>query len=66
MARQLRHDAGERQLAEAEIAQWGTCLGDSLIFGSDAAHRAVMTWTLAMTERHFPVDPQDYLPTSDG
>jgi acetyl-CoA acetyltransferase len=41
IARQLRHEAGDRQLAKAEIAQWGTCLGDSLIFGSDSARRAV-------------------------
>jgi acetyl-CoA acetyltransferase len=30
---QLRHEAGERQVADAKLAQWGTCLGDSIVFG---------------------------------
>ncbi|MBV8087816.1 MAG: hypothetical protein JO247_23655 [Chloroflexi bacterium] len=33
--RQLRHEAGERQVRDAEIAQWATPWGDSVIF---AAH----------------------------
>lgn len=31
MVRQLRHDAGPRQIPGAEVLQWGTCWGDSVI-----------------------------------
>jgi acetyl-CoA acetyltransferase len=30
---QIRQQAGDRQLSNAEIGQWGTALGDSIIFG---------------------------------
>jgi acetyl-CoA acetyltransferase len=30
---QLRHAAGTRQVADLELAQWATALGDSIIFG---------------------------------
>ena len=36
MVRQVRGEAGPRQVAGLKVAQWGTCLGDSLIFGRDA------------------------------
>ncbi len=32
---QLRGEAGERQIAGVELAQWATTLGDSIIFGRD-------------------------------
>ncbi|MBO1076895.1 thiolase C-terminal domain-containing protein [Roseomonas marmotae] len=31
MVRQLRGEAGDRQIPDAEILQWGTCWGDSVI-----------------------------------
>lgn len=31
MVRQLRHDAGPRQIRDAEALQWGTCWGDSVV-----------------------------------
>ncbi|HVZ12880.1 MAG TPA: hypothetical protein VG894_00290 [Bauldia sp.] len=34
--RQIRGEAGERQIADAQLIQWATTLGDSLIFGADA------------------------------
>jgi acetyl-CoA acetyltransferase len=34
---QLRGQAGERQVKGARLAQWATTLGDSVIFGADAA-----------------------------
>jgi acetyl-CoA acetyltransferase len=34
---QLRGDAGERQVPNAQVAQWGTALGDSLILGNEVA-----------------------------
>jgi acetyl-CoA acetyltransferase len=33
MVRQARGEAGERQLPKADVLQWGSCLGDSLILG---------------------------------
>jgi acetyl-CoA acetyltransferase len=33
MVRQVRGEAGERQVANAKPLQWGSCLGDSLILG---------------------------------
>lgn len=33
IARQLRHECGERQVEGAELMQWATPFGDSLIFG---------------------------------
>ena len=33
IVRQLRHECGERQVAGAELLQWATPFGDSLIFG---------------------------------
>lgn len=38
---QLRGQAGERQVPDAKIAQWGTSLGDSLIFGNEAARGGI-------------------------
>ncbi len=35
IVRQLRGEAGERQVRNAELAQWGTVVGDSIIFGRD-------------------------------
>ena len=35
MVRQVRGEAGPRQVAGLKVAQWGTCLGDSLIFGRE-------------------------------
>lgn len=35
IVRQLRGEAGERQVAAARTAQWGTALGDSIIFGNE-------------------------------
>jgi hypothetical protein len=37
IVRQLRGEAGERQVPGAKIAQWGTALGDSIIFASAKA-----------------------------
>jgi acetyl-CoA acetyltransferase len=34
IVRQLRGDAGERQLPDARIAQWATTLGDSIVYGN--------------------------------
>jgi len=34
IVRQLRHQAGARQVPDAKVAQWGTALGDSIIFGN--------------------------------
>jgi acetyl-CoA acetyltransferase len=31
---QLRGTAGARQVAGAKVAQWGTCIGDSILFGA--------------------------------
>lgn len=33
IVRQLRHECGERQVRDAEIIQWASFLGDSIIFG---------------------------------
>ena len=33
IVRQLRHECGERQVPDAELLQWATPFGDSLIFG---------------------------------
>ena len=35
IVRQLRNEAGERQIPDAKTGQWGTGLGDALIFGRD-------------------------------
>jgi acetyl-CoA acetyltransferase len=35
MVRQLRHDCGERQIKDAELLQWGSFLGESLILKRD-------------------------------
>jgi acetyl-CoA acetyltransferase len=40
IVRQLRNDAGERQVADARVGQWGTSLGDSLIFANDRTQPA--------------------------
>ncbi len=32
IVRQLRGEAGPRQIADARVLQWGTCWGDSLVF----------------------------------
>ena len=32
IVRQLRGEAGPRQIAGARVLQWGTCWGDSLVF----------------------------------
>lgn len=37
MTRQLRHEAGERQIRDAEILQWATVFGDSLLLTNDRA-----------------------------
>lgn len=37
IVRQLRGEAGERQVEAARTAQWGTALGDSVIFGNEDA-----------------------------
>jgi acetyl-CoA acetyltransferase len=34
IVRQLRGEAGDRQVAGADIAQWGPCFGESVIFGA--------------------------------
>ena len=34
IVRQLRGDAGERQIDGARVAQWGTAIGDSILFGA--------------------------------
>lgn len=38
--RQLRGEAGDRQVADARIGQWGTSIGDSLILGRDGTQTA--------------------------
>jgi acetyl-CoA acetyltransferase len=35
IVRQLRGDAGERQIAGIAVAQWATTLGDSIIYGNE-------------------------------
>jgi acetyl-CoA acetyltransferase len=40
IVRQLRGEAGERQVPNARLIQWATTLGDSLIFGSDGKRGA--------------------------
>lgn len=35
MVRQLRGEAGQRQIADVQVAQWATTIGDSLIFGRE-------------------------------
>lgn len=35
IVRQLRNEAGKRQIPDARIGQWGTGLGDAIIFGRD-------------------------------
>ncbi|AUW58169.1 hypothetical protein C1T17_08675 [Sphingobium sp. SCG-1] len=35
-ARQLRGEAGERQMRQADLIQWGTIWGDSVILGNEA------------------------------
>jgi hypothetical protein len=40
IVRQLRGEAGERQIPNARLIQWATTLGDSLIFGSDGKRGA--------------------------
>jgi hypothetical protein len=37
MVRQLRGEAGERQLERAEVLQWGTAFGDAFVLGEAAA-----------------------------
>jgi acetyl-CoA acetyltransferase len=37
IVRQLRGEAGARQIAGVELAQWATTLGDSIIYGRDPA-----------------------------
>ena len=37
IVRQLRGQAGERQIADVALAQWATTLGDSIIYGRDPA-----------------------------
>jgi acetyl-CoA acetyltransferase len=34
LVRQLRGEAGDRQVGGADVAQWGPCFGESLIFGA--------------------------------
>jgi acetyl-CoA acetyltransferase len=34
--RQLREEAGPRQVADIKVAQWATCLGDSILFSKDS------------------------------
>jgi acetyl-CoA acetyltransferase len=34
LVRQLRGTAGERQVPDAEIGQWGPCFGDSIVFAA--------------------------------
>jgi acetyl-CoA acetyltransferase len=33
IVRQLRHECGDRQIENAELLQWGSFLGDAVIFG---------------------------------
>ena len=40
IVRQLRGEAGERQVADAAVAQWATTIGDSIIFGRATGSRA--------------------------
>ena len=40
IVRQLRGECGVRQVTDAKLAQWGTCVGDSLIFGRDGTQPA--------------------------
>jgi acetyl-CoA acetyltransferase len=35
LTRQLRHEAGDRQVAGASVAQWGAIFGDALLFTND-------------------------------
>jgi acetyl-CoA acetyltransferase len=35
IVRQLRREAGPRQLKKSAVGQWGTAIGDSIIFGRD-------------------------------
>jgi acetyl-CoA acetyltransferase len=35
IVRQLRGDAGERQIADIKVAQWATTLGDSIVYGTE-------------------------------
>ncbi|MGH2851573.1 MAG: thiolase family protein [Solirubrobacteraceae bacterium] len=37
IVRQLRGEAGPRQIANLRVAQWATTLGDSIIYGTDPA-----------------------------
>ena len=37
MVRQLRGQAGERQLPSVEVAQWGSCFGDSFVLAREVA-----------------------------
>lgn len=37
IVRQLRGEAGPRQVAGARVAQWATTIGDSILFGADVA-----------------------------
>jgi hypothetical protein len=36
IVRQLRGQANARQIADVELAQWATSIGDSIIFGKHA------------------------------
>lgn len=36
MVAQLRGDCGDRQVAGARVAQWGSCFGDGLVMSADA------------------------------
>jgi hypothetical protein len=40
LTKQLRGEAGRRQVKNASVAQWGTVFGDSLLFTNDD-HRGV-------------------------
>jgi acetyl-CoA acetyltransferase len=41
MVRQLRRTAGDRQVKDAEVVQWASVFGDSLILTNDASRRAL-------------------------